>query len=789
MTRVHVNGEDSDPIPMKLGLGQGDVLSPLLFNIFTESMTRYVRSVPGYDGVTIREEGTTATVTVKETKYTDDSAFLTTSTAQLQLAARACVRWCNAWGLQVSLGEKKTEAMAFPAPSRRGQPPPAAPLRLTDADDGPVIAWTEDSEYRYLGLLLNPTLDLERRRSLTAKVDALKSAWNRYFWFSGVIRNSNPTMALQLFRTLVSGSGLYLMCLAMPSESYTAALDVLSKAAARTIFRLPRSTPVPLLWSMSRLPPAVAVLARERLRLIHKLASSPFPPDSDLARRVCMLTHRHDAAAIVNLPRTTPTTQAWPTTCLVLQLRLTRKYGVPHPPPTPRDEWFRVTSHAAKHCRRVGMAEVKSTHRNRDSDQAPPAAAPGPPPPVTVDRPQDPHSMHYAEFLCNPDAEEYDVKALNGRLSQHRNATALSIIGPNCSGSIIALANVTLPPERLSAVTRMWLGRPGLYQHPHAPPGRDIRATLERRGILPQARTEAQRQTRNAAFRQWRSDVSGMAQCLRCQAPMPDFEDPYHVLTRCQHAPVQAAQQAAARELPGLLALIITHCEAAMEQRHATASGPRGGDNAAAPPNNRLSVEQARALEEAKRLTRMLAGTTSITTVGQAIHLSETQRDTIIRNTTAGRFLLFHALLAATWPASKARRLPLPKGKGPTQAGERLARSVCIAMGDVFNVTVAKPNFLRNMASRWLLFASKHCRAIGGAWSRGMQPPPGPPPAAADTERGKARDRPNPRRQARGPIRAADSESEEEWDYDDDSDSDGSESDSEYSVYSDGSES
>jgi hypothetical protein len=53
-TRLRFNGKLSEPIDMKEGVGQGDPLSPLLFNLFIESFGEALRRHPGLRGVILR---------------------------------------------------------------------------------------------------------------------------------------------------------------------------------------------------------------------------------------------------------------------------------------------------------------------------------------------------------------------------------------------------------------------------------------------------------------------------------------------------------------------------------------------------------------------------------------------------------------------------------------------------------------------------------------------------------------------------------------------------------------
>ena len=51
--KLRVNGTLSEPLPVKMGTGQGDVPAPLYFNIFINLLALYIKSIPNVSGVTI----------------------------------------------------------------------------------------------------------------------------------------------------------------------------------------------------------------------------------------------------------------------------------------------------------------------------------------------------------------------------------------------------------------------------------------------------------------------------------------------------------------------------------------------------------------------------------------------------------------------------------------------------------------------------------------------------------------------------------------------------------------
>ena len=174
ITTMTRDGVASAPWHMSMGVGQGDVLSPLLFSFFIESLGRYVSSRPGINGVSIGAPNDPAgSITVKELKYADDVANPATTPSELQVVLNATVEWCDAWGMQIGLGSKKTEAVAFIPPRLRASHPLLPQLSVK----GVVVPWA--TEYRYLGYLARD--DLCDDGSLTAMTEKLAGQWQRYF--------------------------------------------------------------------------------------------------------------------------------------------------------------------------------------------------------------------------------------------------------------------------------------------------------------------------------------------------------------------------------------------------------------------------------------------------------------------------------------------------------------------------------------------------------------------------------------------------------------------------------
>lgn len=707
-TRVHINGTDSAEVPMKSGLGQGDVLSPLLFNIFTEGMTRYVKSVAGYTGVPVKQPdynpatGTKSgrvnsnriILTIKELKYADDSVFLSATPSGLQLAAQACDEWCSAWGLQISLGKKKTEAMMFTV---QAEAPNPQPLQLAGNKQ---VEWTNC--YRYLGLELNRTLDFKETNK--AIIKKLEDNWNRYYVYSGVVRNSNPTMALQLFRTLISGCGLYLMCILPHDQKLINALNTLTRKAAYTIMRLPKSAPTALKTILSRLPDAEAIMARERFRFTHKLLQSPFK--TDIAVQLCKRLHKpynqeDFGGKMVNR------LQPWPIQANILLRRMLAKLKVEHShQPT---SWDGVTRLAASHCRHIAMAQHLHEHVRKLSPEeqatAEHARSTGRLP-DTIDstRPYDATPSSYVTYMmtyCHPQpAQSARPPGVPPLIAFPRAATPLSVMGPNCSGSMFALCNAHVSPRNMAAVTHLWMGRIGLYMDPHAPPNKD-------------------RVMRSQASIQQHSHYG---ECNSCGS---HWEDPYHVLTTCAGTDMQLARDQALEEIFEVIRSIIKLCR--------FASLGKGNPDQSYVEDDDVSVWEAALRVVSEVEDDFVHGRINPQQVPSKKTIEKRRRH-LFCETMPGRFLLFHLLMVCPWPECKVwkphptipdkgrsliNRPPLTGAPKAHYTTSTLMLRLCIAMGVVFDMTVVKPHMLRNMASRWFLWASKHCTAICHTWAFG----------------------------------------------------------------------
>lgn len=535
-TRLYHNGRQSDSIHMAEGVGQGCPLSPILFNLFIEPLCHALRSDPRLKGVRLQaglEHGEglhpfvnpeprsndrpfpqVSSVRVLNLTYADDMVLLASSPAELQVALQVVCNWCAAFGMSLSTGKGKTEAMMFPA-SHNNRIPTAtgtrtrcgcgardvvggalvggstalpAPLVARSSPTGTLtVQWVQ--QYRYLGFIMNP--ELCTCVAAAKCISTMRGLWYQYFVGNRqLLKRASPTLALQLLKSIILTSSGYLLDVIRPNEATTKALDELILHCSRWACRLPRNATMNLTLAETRALLAEDYILRDRTRLMMQM-THPHPAATfSLARDVFQVLAVEDRVLVSRALHGSEPVRILPATAYWRFPRLELK---PHP------SWVRTMMGLLAHAFRE--LEI----RPPDLDQVVDVPRVGPQGHALAH----PHSTAYLHAAAQaavygrtvairrwqargmdaepagrppapsrPGATPREVASyLYGRYRQPvENAgdwpglTTLSSHGPGASGGILSLVAGSVPQDHLRALQRIKMGRMGLFMAPTCPP-------------------------------------------------------------------------------------------------------------------------------------------------------------------------------------------------------------------------------------------------------------------------------------------------------------------------------
>jgi len=256
-SRLQVNGELSDPFEISVGVPQGDVLSPWLFNIFIESLIRTIRADPVLRGV--HEFG----MTIKELMYADDLSCPCDDRDQSQRALDIVNNWCRYWGMEMNIGCGKTEVVVFGV--KGGVAHQTVLFHPLKVDDQTVPV---SEEYRYLGMHLSERTDWYRP-IIDRYANRLRDNYNRFFRSSAYVRQMPLRAQSIVLRTYVTSTVNFLAA-ALPADDPAAcsSMDKQLRRILANLLGLPHNNvPVGTLMQDGRMHSTRYAWVRERTRV------------------------------------------------------------------------------------------------------------------------------------------------------------------------------------------------------------------------------------------------------------------------------------------------------------------------------------------------------------------------------------------------------------------------------------------------------------------------------------------------------------------------------------------
>jgi hypothetical protein len=425
--KAKINGKKTGPIPTRTGVPQGGPLSCLLFNIFIESLSRYLSTRPDLHGVEVLGK------VIRHLLFADDLAVLASSAEELERALGYINGWAKAWGMSINVKKGKTEAMQFTPQSIRGSSTNARNLPPLKAGDL-VVNWT--AGYKYLGYILR--FDLSTDHIIAHKANCGWGAFQKIQRRTPQAYRASTAEQIQITNTYQQGQFTYGLSLLEINEGQMKEMDESIIASAYEMLGRKKchSTSMDAAMAGTRSLHASEIAARERERLRLTLEHSDFRKLP--AERWPPALHIYDA--LKNEPTSSKSLSGklhnWVHLTSTIRGKHMEEGAMGHLIPTPT----RPTSECAhSYARSLAYSRLKSK-----IGEAPPGATT-----IPVGEPNTRGSTK--NFLTLSFWLRQDVAQL-GEAAGH---TPLSIIGPGtCSGSILALGL----KGSYARVKNLWLG-------------------------------------------------------------------------------------------------------------------------------------------------------------------------------------------------------------------------------------------------------------------------------------------------------------------------------------------
>ena len=462
-TTLTINGVQSEPWTMRMGVAQGDPLSPLLFNLYMESLIRHVKASPLFSGATVEHHtDDNKKINIKLLVYADDIVLVCESAEQASVGVALVKEWADAWGMELGLGAGKTEAMLFRRPGTQDPDPPPIPVPGTDQ----TVKWS--MEYKYLGFMLRPDLNTDGLVERT--IAKIQSNWNRYMHANPLLRSASPVLVLQLYRSCILGAANYLLALAEPKAAVLDHLDKCSKAVTRAALRLASRTPTELLWAEGKLSTGQAIMARERLRLYHKAKLTPLK-NSILYRLAEITGSRPDKPGRMNFQN------SWHSRTHDLLAKWNGELGVVAERPASYGD---VSRAAAVTARAIALAEWKKEATSKWTKEFGDT-------PMPIDRlPTDEGKQTMAAAFFNR-----GYVTTTHELGTYKTCTPASVRGPGTSGGLLSSVTKRMSFRQWRILGNVRRGVEGWYDAFRTTPFNSEEVEAKKAGVVCPACNEA----------------------------------------------------------------------------------------------------------------------------------------------------------------------------------------------------------------------------------------------------------------------------------------------------------
>ena len=497
-TRIKLSGSLSEPFPATAGVPQGGIRSPILFDLFIESLSRHLKSTAAYTGVDV------VGVNVRHLLYADDACALAVSTEQIQTVAFVAAHWCRMWGMEANIGGGKTELMHFAPPGVTAAHQLRSPPRVWWPWNGSYTAIPWTTHYRYLGFPISTDLANDAATFSGAQRAALTKNMYRYYSHNPL----RPFMSLRcqklVFINTIVSSTTYLRGVILRDLVACSKIDAVALKMARKLLGtngpLPLSATNLLVILHSGVHLAYAQQAQMRVRVLETARLTPGSLLNLILDGQSRGNHRHKNLA--NVARRQAASE---------QTKLHAR--MPPAPTTTTD----VPLYARTYGLRVALGQLASSVRH---------VAPAP----FTARPRN-SSVHAAV-----------VDAAGGSLPPPSSVPVaqhlpLSHLGPGSRGSLLLIANVPAAVSRLPVANAC--GPLSMALHPWAADG-----LVDDEDDDPPAHDRDPWSGGPLANRQRRAargpNIVWDKVCPICES---GHDDPYHAFFECPSARLRVARR------------------------------------------------------------------------------------------------------------------------------------------------------------------------------------------------------------------------------------------------------